>query len=57
VKLHNSYFSLCNFGVVKSGRLIWAGHEVNFSATCCIGLVYDPVVKLRDEDNDDNGDG
>jgi len=42
--------------VVKSSRLIWAGHDVDFSATCCIGLVYDPAVKQRDEDNDDNGE-
>jgi len=43
--------------MVKSSRLIWAGHDVDSGATSCTGLVYDSVVKLRDEDNDDNGDG
>lgn len=57
MKLHTSHFSLRNFRVVKSSRLIWAGHDVGCGATCCNGLVYDPVVKLRDEVNDDNGDG
>jgi hypothetical protein len=36
---------------------MWAGHDVGFSEIFLIGLVYDPVVKMCDTENDDNGNG
>lgn len=57
VILHNSCFSVSNSWVVKPSRLMWAGHDVGFSEIFLIGLVYDPVVKMCDTENDDNGNG